>query len=267
MKKIIIFSIFSTLSFFSSCQFSIDSLKNEVSKLIISDIKYEFGTEFTKYINQDSLVLFEVYYNDSNQISNSSWGIAFVEKKYDAMGRIIESKSYNALGLLKGADSPPIVKIIYLKDNITQKNYYNGDMSFSGRIEVYFDSLGREVKFIGYDKLLNREMKKVTEFIDSVNVTLVKYYDADDKLDKNEFGVSVWYTKYSSRNHDFITETQVLNKKMKLVDCLNDGYDKKEKSYSKVLYIKLANESKIKVQQINKKNIVVNEFYIDLQLE
>ena len=159
------------ITYHSNGQLNIDSLFGSMKSYNL--IKKSENSGFTELIfNKENEKLTYQFTTDNNgKIADNVWGNCLLILKKDSIGRLIEQHTYNKKGNLFGADSPPVIKIKYRDDvHIKQTDYYNSNLSFVERIEVYYDSIGREIALIGYDKNLKMTTKQTTDYLDKIFV-------------------------------------------------------------------------------------------------
>ena len=92
---------------------NIDSLKKELVNYTQIKSSNQWNAYTIKYLNEDSLVVFEIPYNSAGEIDKDIWGLAFYYNKYDANGCPIEKRYYDVNGKLHFTDWPPVIKITY----------------------------------------------------------------------------------------------------------------------------------------------------------
>lgn len=165
---------------------------------------------------------FQFTLDNKGKVTENFWGISLLITQLDSIGRAIEKRTYGKDGNLFGADSPPVVKIKYKDlENSIQTDFYNADLSFADRIEVYYDSIGREIALIGYNKDLKLSTKQTTEYLDKENARIKKFYDSNYELTENDCGVSIWYVR-SDKTNSFEVERRYLDKNSNLIDCTHE---------------------------------------------
>jgi hypothetical protein len=200
---------------------------------------------------------FQFTLDKKGNITENLWGTSLLITKLDSVGRPIEKLTYGKDGNLFGSDSPPIVKIKYRDlDRINQTDYYNPDLSFAARIEVCYDSVGREIALLGYDKNLKLTTKQITEYLDIENAQIKRFYDSNNELTENDCGVSIWYVRFDKTNR-FEVERRYLNKNSNLIDCTHED---PELEYAYNVATQIGNTNEWKMIYYTKKGEVVREF-------
>ena len=153
--------------------------------------------------------------------------------------------------------SCPIVKTTFRDlEHLEQNDYYNANLSFATRIEVIYDSIGREIALIGYNKALKLETKQTTEYLDNENAWLKKFYDSNSELVVNDCGVSIWYTRTNKPN-GFEVERRYFDKNSMLVDCTHED---PELVYAYNVAAQIGNSNEWKMIYYTKKGKIVREF-------
>ncbi len=200
---------------------------------------------------------FQFTLDNKGNVTENLWGIRLLITRLDSIGRPIEKWTYGKKGNLFGADSPPVVKIKYRDlENIKQTDYYNADLSFADRIEVHYDSIGREIALIGYNKHLKLTTKQTTEYQDNENAQIKKFYDSNDELTKNDCGVSIWYVRFD-KTKSFEVERRYLDKNSNLIDCTHEDSELK---YAYNVATQIGNTNEWKMVYFTKKGKIVREF-------
>ena len=182
--KIIIILIFFCLNH-SFSQINIDSLKSELKNF--EQIKYPqsefYDFYIIKYIDIDSLILFEVKHSIDGEIAEYLYGPSIISYKYDNKKRCIEKQKFDKYGQLKNFESPPMVVFGYDENNnITKIDYFNKYKQRVGRSEFVFDTNGNEIEYKILDKNLKIEKIIRTEYKDNGRIKITKYYDENDNL-------------------------------------------------------------------------------------
>jgi hypothetical protein len=145
MKQIIIFVTSLLLVSGINSQINVDSLKSELKKLGQLERESDvFAGNKVKYINKDSLVLFEVFQDSEGNITEELIGLSIYAYKYDDKKRLIEKRYYDKKGKLKFTDWPPIVKNKYdNQGNKIRVDYFGEDKKLVSRFEYDYDEQGR----------------------------------------------------------------------------------------------------------------------------
>lgn len=257
MRTLLFLTLSSILSYYSIGQLNIDSLYASVkSGKPIETVENSRFKQKTFY-NESKNSTYQFSFDKKGNIVENDWGICLLTIKLDSIGRPSEKCSYGRDGNFAKNDSPPCVKIIYNDlDHMIRTDYYNSDLSFADRIEVYYDSIGREIALIGYDKNLKMNTKQTTEFLDNENAWLKKFYNSNNELTENDCGVSIWYTRTNKLN-GFEVERRYLDKNSKLVDCTHEDPELK---YAYNVATQIGNSNEWKMTYYTKKGEIVREF-------
>lgn len=226
--KIIIFCLFlsSTVVF---GQINIDSLKNGLDEYIKvkSTNQYKTWTDYNiKYLNKDSLKVYEIFYDSNGEIKNDAFDIAIYHYKYDEKNRCIESYYFNETGKLQFSDSPPIQRIFYDdNDKIIRIDYFGVNHRFFSRFEYEYDEFNRETKLRWIDK--NNEIKKEvhTKYRQGGKVLLRKTTDKNGELILNYNGSAILYEVYETTERKKLVELRFLDKDEQLIMIKNHDID------------------------------------------
>lgn len=236
---------------------NIDSLKKELENYIWVKSSNDWNAYTIKYMNKDSLVVYEIPYNRNGEIENDIWDLAFYCYRYDKKGRNIENRYYDIDGKLHFTDWPPIVKTEYDdKDRKIRADYFGEDEKLVSRFEYEYDEQDREIEFRDYNKDLKLEDITKTEYRDDGKIIIETFFDNQNKLMSNDFGVSLFYSKYLTNNREQLLEKRFLDADEKLVN-ITDKVTKKE--YAKIVYSYGLRESWIKVEYFDSNNKFVGE--------
>lgn len=220
--------------------------------------KIKNGSTFQcTYHNESENTNYQFSTDKNGKIVENDWGLSLTITKLDSLKRPIEIKHYQKDGQLFEADSPPIVKLSY-NDTLSIKcvDYYNADLSFEGRIEIQSDDKGREIAFVAYDKKLLFEQKQLTEYVDSENAYYKKYYDAKNKLTKNDCGVAIWYVQLNEPG-GFEIARKYFDKDMNLVECTHED---SELVYSYNIATQIGDSNEWKMNYYTNKGQIVRSF-------
>lgn len=256
MRTILFLTISLIISNHSNGQLNIDSLYGKMKNTIPTEIIENSGFKELTFYNEFENSTYQFTVDKKGNISDNIWGSCLLITKMDSIGRPIEKSTYGKEGNLFGADSPPVIKIKYRDlEHIIQTDYYNSNLSFADRIEVLYDSIGREIALIGYDKDLKLDTKQTTEYLDDENARLKKYYDSNNQLTENDCGVSIWYTRTDKVN-GFEVERRYLDKNSNLVDCTHEDPELK---YAYNVATQIGNKE-WKMTYFTKKGKIVREF-------
>ena len=233
-------------------------MKNTIPTEIIENSGFKELTFYNEFENST----YQFTVDKKGNISDNIWGSCLIISKMDSTGRPIEKRTFGKEGNLFGADSPPVIKIKYMDlERIKQTDYYNSNLSFAERIEVFYDSIGRETTLIGYDKNLKMTTKHTTEYVDIENATIKKFYNSNNQLTENDCGVSIWYTRTNKPN-GFEVERRYLDKNSILVDCTHEDPELK---YAYNVAVQIGNSQEWKMRYYTKKGKIVREFIFETE--
>jgi hypothetical protein len=253
--------LFLTLSFIisnrSNGQLNIDSLYGTMKNTIPRENIEISGFKKLTFYNELENTSYQFTVDKKGTIANNDWGSCLLITKMDSIGRPIEKRTFEKGGKLFGADSPPVIKIKYIDlERIEQTDFYNSNLSFVERIEMFYDSIGREIALIGYDKNLKITTKQTTEFIDTENARIKKFYNSNLQLIENDCGVSIWYIRTNQPN-GFEVERRYLDKHSNLVDCTHED---PELLFAYNVAKQIENRNEWKMTYYTKKGEIVREF-------
>src|SRR5574343_30209 len=257
MKSILYLTVSLIISNRSNGQLSIDSLYGTMKKNIPTETIENSGYKELTFYNELENSTYQFTVDKKGDVSENIWGSCLLITKMDSIGRPIEKRTYGKEGNLFGADSPPVIKIKYIDlERIKQTDYYNSNLSFVERIEVFYDSIGREIALIGYDENLKMTTKQTTEYVDIENARIKKFYNSNNQLTENDCGVSIWYTRTNKPN-GFEIERRYLDKNSILVDCTHEDPELK---YAYNVAVQIGNSNEWKMTYYTKKGKIVREF-------
>lgn len=257
MRTILFLTISLIISNHSNGQLNIDSLYGTMKNTIPTEIIENSGFKELTFYNEFDNSTYQFTVDKKGTISDNIWGSCLLITKMDSIGRPIEKRTYAKEGNLFGADSPPIVKIKYIDiEHIEQIDFYNSDLSFADRIDMQYDSIGRKIALMGYDKDLKFDTKQTTEYLDNENAMLKKYYDSNNELTQNDCGVSIWYIRTDKLN-GFEVERRYLDKNSNLVDCT---HEEPELKFAYNVATQIGNSKEWKMTYYSKKGKIVREF-------
>ena len=257
MKTILFLTLTCIISSHTIGQLNIDSLYTALKNTFPTGNKEKGVSRHKIFTNPSENTTYDFTLDTKGKIAEDSWGICLKINKLDSIGRQIELRTYNREGNLFAPDSPPIVKTTYRDlEHLEQSDYYNANLSFATRIEVIYDSIGREIALMGYNKDLKIETKQTTEYLDHENAWLKKFYDSNSELVVNDCGVSIWYTRTNKPN-GFEVERRYFDKNSMLVDCTHED---PELIYAYNVATQIGSSNEWKMIYYTKKGKIVREF-------
>lgn len=262
IRLLLLYLVIVRFSTEADAQVNVDSIYNywkSNTKIAPIKVNSSFQLEFFDSVNR---INFRFSCDKTGQLTDDIWGICLVRTYIDAAGRAIEKAFFARNGQFAQSDSPPMIKIHYdEQQNVVQNDYFNSNLQFVERIEVYTDSLGREVALIGYDHSLKMTTKQTTEYLDAELATIKKYYDSTNQLTVNKCGVAIWYVR-KNKPDGFEVERRYLDPNGKLVEC---AHDDPELRFAYFIAVPTHNLNEWKMSYYSLKGKVVRSFVFKVE--
>ncbi|MDB5258700.1 MAG: hypothetical protein JWM14_3395 [Chitinophagaceae bacterium] len=186
-----------------------------------TDTVIYFMENFIRYKSNNSLETYDLYVDSTGKF-NELIGVAIVYKEYDDKGRELQRIGYGLDGKYYFWDYSAIIKTNYFGDS-TIRDYYNRNNKLTDRIITVVDKQGRTICLLEYDHFLKLHAKTTHEYNTIRHEVVTKYWDNNNKLKPNFWGVCIHIEKFDPISPDSKTEEYFYNEKKKLVDGDHEG--------------------------------------------
>lgn len=233
-------------------QLNIDSLKANL--ISYHQVKVDESSPYSEhaysvlYMNDDSLVLYKIPYDETGKITSDGWGLSIYQYKHDFEGREIEVRYFDKDGKLYFTDWRPIIATEYDKrGNKRFVKYYGANEELLSVFESRYDRKSREIKKLIFDDSLQLERVTKTQYKEKGKVVIKSRYDASGNLLQQNSGVSKYYYRYQTLEHKILLERRFLDANGKPFDITDDSGRK----YYKVLYTYGLKENWVKLSHFD----------------
>lgn len=234
------FSVFALfLSTALDAQINLDSLRTESEREYIPKRSSNGWNAYTiLYLNEDSLVFYEIPFNHQDEIEEDIWGIALISNRYDKMGRVIETRYFDRNGNLTFTDWPPIIQYSYNKRGLLEsKMYLNKNeepVSSYARLEIDYDDDGDQIEDRMYDgdfNLTDENCITRYEYNKEKNEVTRSRYNKDNDL-HDPLGWAYLVEKFETDERQVLIERRYLDRNRQLTN----GNNRSKQNYAIIRY-------------------------------